>query len=341
MTDTLQEYLRQLEDRAREELAKNESLLQSFTELYLDTTGESEGPEYKYFHTIGITAEAPRITSKLLPKAQLDRDGLYSMSNLQNDLGMVSHKPGSLRSDGFEVLYDAAFRRGYYENNNWAPRFVDVFAQQVKNRALDCYISLDPNRVRINLDNLIYVEADTWYGPKFSESIEDIDNGNVKLSVPLDLQGHGASFLFNDVESLDLSWATKGRVRQFQAMEFKGSSVTSDRSGVAVHPVRYLHSEYDIDEHAFRHIDGALQFMTPDEYSRRKSSDFSHHWKDSKHIKAEYKKIFKVNGALDLGVWMELVSHFFHGNCLVHEYFTGEMPSHIQDAVRRIREMKG
>ena len=46
------------------------------------------------------------------------------------------------------------------------------------------------------------------------------------------------------------------------------------------------------------------------------------------------KKLFKINGHLSIDSWLELSSHYFSGDPLVHEYFEGQLPEQIQKIVK-------
>lgn len=85
------------------------------------------------------------------------------------------------------------FRRGFYYANNFAPRFIELF-WNIDDSDIEQYISLDFDRVRINVDNSMYMEFDTWYGAQFDKDIIKITNNIGKLKPPLDLDDYYISF---------------------------------------------------------------------------------------------------------------------------------------------------
>ena len=116
------------------------------------------------------------------------------------------------------------FRRSYFDKNNFAPRFVELFWKESFND-IEPSIALDCNRVRIDVNDRLYKEFDTWYGAKFSENIELIPDGIVHLRPPLDLDNSFVSLFFNNTYSLDIKWSTKGKIKTFQSEEFKTEDV--------------------------------------------------------------------------------------------------------------------
>lgn len=63
--------------------------------------------------------------------------------------------------------------------------------------------------------------------------------------------------------------------------------------------------------------------------------------KNPAHIKARSRKVFKINGSLATEDWVEFCCHFFAGNPLVYEYFDGNYPRYVDEALERIRASRG
>ncbi len=92
-----------------------------------------------------------------------------------NDAACKPSQGGLLQTDQFILLAHPHFRRGYHRLNNYAPQFVDLF-WQLNELEVSRFIGLDEDRVRINLDNRMYMELDTWYGAPFSKQVDKIPN---------------------------------------------------------------------------------------------------------------------------------------------------------------------
>ncbi|MGE5497875.1 MAG: hypothetical protein ACM3Q2_07390 [Syntrophothermus sp.] len=237
------------------------------------------------------------------------------------------------------LLFSPFFRRGYDYENNYAPRFLEVFVC-LKKTAINKSILLDADMVRINMDQRGYFERDTWYGAKFNQEIDLIDDGTIKLRPPLDLDEFYLSSLFANVYSLDILWQTKGRTKVFQLEEFKTDKVILEYKSHIFHPVRYIHAEYDIDRKHFKHFDGAIHFYSENEYCERRDYDLNYNLKAKTHIKAHSQKLFKLEGRISLETFADFTSQFLTGNPLIFEYFEGKYPDNVQDILNAIRNRK-
>ena len=129
----------------------------------------------------------------------------------------------------------------------------------------------------------------------------------------------------------------KGRIKSFQAEEFKTEKIKITKEGFTYYPVRYVHAEFDLDKNHFRHFDGAIHFYTEEEYYARRKSDFNYNAKNSTHIKTLSEKLFKLNGVVSIEQWIEFTGHFLTGNSLVFEYFEGKYPDAISEILEKVR----
>jgi hypothetical protein len=234
------------------------------------------------------------------------------------------------------VMAHPYFRRGYYKNSNFAPRFIEIFSGYNKD-TIQKYLAIDNDRVRINVDNSMYMEFDTWYGAKFINTISDIQDGIVKLRPPLGLEPSDIEFFFGNTYSLDIKWTSKNGIKVFQAEEFKADKSRIVKNGNEYYPVKYIHAEFDIHAGTFRHFDGAIHFYTEEEYYQRRENDFNYNSKNSLQLKTLSQKLFKVNGQVTIEEWVNLVSHYLTGNPLIFEYFEGKLPDNILDTVEKLK----
>lgn len=225
-----------------------------------------------------------------------------------------------------------------HPGNNWAPRFIDLF-WALNDAGLEKSIALDEDRVRIDVDGSRYAEADTWYGPPFNKEISQIASGNVKLRPPTELSNIRLQMFFSSAYCVDVKWSESGGIKTFQALELKTEDVQIAWGGGQYHPARYLHAEFDTQSRTFRHFDGAVQYLTEAEYQARRDSDFSMTYKTTQHIKPKSKKVFKLNGSIEVDDWVEFSSHFFAANPLMFEYFNGAYPDHILNILEKLRAL--
>ncbi len=328
-------YFAQMEEISRERLAEATDLIAKFTTLAA-SKGVILGTEsFEFIQTIGIVANAPSITKKLLGPIKIERDGLLSFDEIASRLPPSPHYEGCFAGSDFILMANPCYRRGMHRINNWAPRFIELF-WKFDSPGIEKYIALDENRVRINVDGLGYFEADTWYGAPFDEDIRNIKPGIIKLRPPMDLDPRHIPFFFADAYCLDIKWSESDGIKSFQALEMKTEDIKIAVDGLQYFPARYLHAEFDISANCFRHFDGAIQLFTEDEYLQRRDSDFNMTMKNSAHIKARSNKVFKINGPLITKIWVEFCCHFYAKNPLAFEYFSGEYPKYVKENLERI-----
>ncbi len=332
----LENYRQDFERKNKMMLSRYNKVIEEFTQhcrtigVYIDSEA------FVFIPTIGVVCECQNILSRLAPDLKEDKEGLYGWDALSNTFNINNFNSGYFYAHNFMAMASPVFRRGMHSINNWAPRFIDEF-WCLNLEGIDAYLSLDQNRVRINVDNSSYIEEDTWFGAPFNEEISEIADGVSHLRPPSDLDDHYLDFLFNDAYALDICWSTKGSIKSFQALEFKGPKKVIEQNGCTFHPVRYIHAEYDLSKCKFRHFDGAIQFHTAEEYFTRRESNFRHNIKDSIKIKPKSVKSFKLNGSVPVEMWTELSSHFFSSNPLIYEYFSGSYPPYLVDILEKIR----
>ncbi len=327
------QYREYLKEQEREKLESATGLISDFIEFSATKGIVLQQSNFSYIQPIGICAEYPDILYRLSNRMP-DKEGLFREAELLSEYTKSSFLEGFYDAGNYMPMAHPFFRRGYYEKNNFFPRFIEKF-WNLSVPAIEKYIALDSNRVRINVDNTAYKEFDTWYGAPFSQDIAQIKNGVVVLAPPA-----GASYLlFGDVVKLDILWDEAGGIKTFQAEEICNDEVVIEIGGRKYHPVKYIHSEYDLHNSHFRHLDGAVHLYTPEEYAIRKNSDMNFNSKNNRQVKACSTKLFKMDGDISVDIWAEYVGQFFSGNPLVHEYFTGHYPEHVQkmmDEIARI-----
>ncbi len=337
MTDNQKRYFEQLKIEEKEELAINNELVESFKIECKKKGIILTKNNFKHIPTIGIVASYPNLIKFLCPEISEDKEGLFDFSILSNKLKKKPMINGFLFAKNFMLMAHPYFRRGFYEYCNFAPEFIKLFWNQ-DFTGFDSFIAIDKNRVRINTDDSSYFEFDTWFGPKFKSTINEIDDGTSKLCPPQILEDFSSLSLFNDVYCLDIKWETKDGIKSFQAEEFKTDNVKIIKDNKEFYPARYVHAEYTFQKNSFRHFDGAMHFYNEDEYYARRDSDFNYNSKSKVQIKTASEKLFKFNGTISIDIWLEYIGQFFAGNSLVIEYFEGKYPKEISEIIEAIRK---
>ena len=331
------DYFAGRKEESRKKLEAEADLISRFM-IMAASKGVTLGEDsFEYSHTTGIVAKAKGIARKLLGPIAAERDGLLPFNEIASRLPPNHFDGGSFVGPDFILMAHPCYRRGMNPINNWAPRFIDLF-WEFDGPGIEKYIALDEDRVRIDVNGMGCVEADTWFGAPFDEDIRNIKPGIVKLRPPPDLDPIDVSIIFADAYCLDIKWSESDGIKTFQALEVMSVRTQIEVDGQRYFPARYLHAEYDPSAGCFRHFDGAIQLFTEGEYLQRRDSDFNMTMKNQAHVKARSTKVFKINGPLRTSDWVEFCCHFFAKNPLPFEYFSGEYPRHVTEALRRIRE---
>lgn len=325
-----------LAEEARVALLYASHYINRFTN-HADSRGIVLGKDsFQYLPAIGIVANAPGLSRQLLGPMPTQRDGLLAFADIAVKFPPSQFHAGYFVGSEYILMADSCFRRGMHPISNWNPRFIEIFWGSDFSGATK-YIGIDEDRVRVDVDGPAYFERDTWYGAPFNEDIRRIPSGVVKLRPPLDIGRTFNELFFADAYCLDIKWSEASGIKTFQALEFKTDDVQIDIGGVAYHPARYMHAEFEIAANCFRHFDGAIQLYQETEYRQRRDSDFNMTTKMLDHVKARSRKVFKLNGSLKTQDWVELCCHFLASNPLSFEYFTGAYPSHVEEAVSKVR----
>lgn len=331
-----QEYQQRLLEEEQEKIAKNSQTIELFKKHCANLGLQLTNGNFKYIRTIGIVAFYPNLLSFLNSSIQEDKEGLVNCELLDRQVDKQEQTSGFLIRTNYLMLAHPYFRRGFNENANFAPSFIDLF-WGLRKLELDLFIALDFNRVRIDLNGSTYVERDTWYGAKFNKEIHSIADDVSKLRPPLDLGKSRISRFFSHAYSLDTIWETKDGIKTFQAEEFKNEEIKILINGEDYYPVRYIHAEYDLKKESFRHFDGAIHLYNENEYYQRRDSDFNYNSKHLFQIKSNSRKLFKMNGNVNVDTFVVFTSHFFTGNPLIFEYFEGEYPAYIKEMIDKVR----
>lgn len=335
--ENLSKFIENQHKEYKKHLELNKDKIKKFKRYCKSLSIELHDDDFEYWPTIGIVAKKTDILARLEPKINIDKEGLVSCDLLERLFVKKESNFGYYYSDNYMAMASPLFRRGMGEINNWSPNFIKEF-WELSGDQLDLYLLLDFNRVRIDVNDRQYLEADTWYGPPFNESVSSIKDGAVKLRPPLDIKPEFIKFFFNSTYSLDVSWTTNNGIKVFQAWEFKDEERKIEKYKSLFYPVRYLHAEYDEKAGTFRHFDGAIQYYTEQEYFKRRDSDSNHNLKTKDMIKAQSEKLFKINGEISVPLWVNFCSQFYTGNPLIIEYFTGELPERLESKIRKLRE---
>lgn len=292
----------------------------------------------EYNNRIGLICNYPNIIQFLDERFVTDKDGLFHFDALQTFLQPQPMDYGYMADEKYHVMANRFFRRGYSQQNAFAPRFIQEF-WNLQTPSIQKRISLDLNRIRLRVDDSPYFERDWWQGAKFSYNIENIPDGCIKIRPPMDIDELYIRNLFSSAYTLDIMWSSGSGIKTFQAEEVKTDEII-DNDNAGLHPVRYLHAEFDQYKKIFKHFDGAIHWYTKEQYLVRRDQDLNFNKKIPSAIKPSSFKLFRMDGEISIETWEHFTCHFFTGNPLIHEYFVGHTPSYMEEFLNKIRLQK-
>ncbi len=203
-------------------------------------------------------------------------------------------------------------------------RFVDTPAilrhlQQSKSvtlkLALDPILHATPNM----LDQT--VEFDYWYGQYFdTTSLNDRNFSGVTVHGRNDTNGV-LDFTFPLIKTVTYVSNYSNNEKEFQIEEIVPTdSRKSSGHDYVLH--RFAHFIWNQENQTFRHLDCSVLIYTKEQHAKRIKYDWKQ--KDSERYASTYKrkKLFRLDGEMELKVVKDLLFSFFRYNELVMEYFS-------------------
>jgi hypothetical protein len=256
------------------------------------------------------------VVDEVLPDLSYDSDGLL----IRNTDEMSFVKDGVLYED-----YYLQYSREFYRYNLFlSGGFLEVFTNFIKRKdAVNTGVAINPDIV---LNKRYFFEYETRAfirGPK-SISIDKLRDPRF----PEDRRGTVTEHqrvdddpvkrLTFDVEKTQIMWSAQDNLKTIQIEEivpiesrkYEGRDFVGNR---------YVHGIWDVTDECFSHYDGAVRVYEKECYQGRLDSDLKHY--DGKPL---YKKLFRLDSAIDLTTWCDMTARYFWGNELVEEYFDAE-----------------
>lgn len=240
---------------------------------------------------------------------KIDKDELLDLSIDNYDLVKNANTDGMYYKDYF-IYYDDFF----IENKYTVPWFLNFFYDYLK-ETKDLWNNF---RIRLNYDKIISVTKYKqvvlawawWFGPEFRE--EDIFTRirNKTISTKKIRNNPKFSERFgNNIKE------TEFYLNQ-ENSDFQIEEITQDEKD-SYYINRFVHSEFDIKNKKIKHFDGELLYYKKNVYSQR----LWYTLEKNKKVNENKKKIFRIDGQIDVQKWKELILHFFVNNEMILEYF--------------------
>ena len=240
-------------------------------------------------------------------REKLDDDGLLIVDG---DLGLLE---AGIEYRGHVLRYHRFFLGGPDSSPDralfWS--FRDYYnASKGENRFR---VAVDP-RPPITLEEYerrLLVELSTWYGPQFgADKLDDPDL--VGLAVVLRDRPSPYEMRGPVWERTEFLWKQRDGLKTLEVEEV--SDPRHAREGRVQN--RYVHAQRDVERKRIVHFDGAVKVYPEDAYRERHGARLG-----DPGGRPEKVKLFRIDGDVNVGRWLELVGGFFSGNEMVVEYF--------------------
>ena len=254
------------------------------------------------FHDSGL---ARRVFPSLFSKC--DKHGLIPLS------GLKSVGPGVFEIEGLLLFAHRFFRRSLSHYNTLNDPFLERLSATAEDQKLDVRIALDEDLVGHPNTLLKNIELQYWWGPQFSDKLEEI-----KIGVTRHKADESERF-FNAVSATDFWWYEQDGRKTFECEEIRDLNVPSMGESASEFGCRFVHSILVPDNTKSIHLDGSIRLYSEDLMLERVDKDIMHFGR-----RAKYTKLWRVDGPLPVEAWKALINDYYRDNHLVGEYFGGK-----------------
>lgn len=294
-----------------------------------DILKDNLSDNFKYLHSSTLAIVDEGIVNKVFKKLSSlkVKDDLIPIKDLLIDFdykfqGVFIHKTLPLC-----IYADSFFRRSLSRHNCFHYNFLDKFMLFKDNEEVVLKIAIDWDLIGYAPTLLQTMEFDYWFGPKYTDEIDKIEPGLTK-HITNEFERN-----YYQLSSTEFFWKINKNLREFELEELKESEAPTLQD---FYGCRYIHSIYDTNKSTFVHFDGAIRGYDSDLYFERidqKMTEFGR--------RSQYKKLFRMDGKIEINDWKSLITHYMQSNPLIYEYFNAEKPkSELEKPIENITLME-
>jgi hypothetical protein len=247
------------------------------------------------------------LAERVAPRAFETDDTRHQLVDLS---GLRAIGPGVFQFGELVLFAHPFLRRSMSRLNVLNTPLLDRL-QLLSEKGVPVTIALDPDMVGLASSYHPYVELQYWRGPKFNDEV---------TTIPLGLTRHEASDqerYYHGISRTEFWWYEQDMETTFEIEELR--DIPWPHGNDVSHGCRFSHAIVGRDSQTFRHFDGAVRLYPEDLMIERLDTSL-----DKFGRRSRYRKLWRVDGQLDVPVWKELLSDYFRDNHLVGEYFGGE-----------------
>lgn len=260
-------------------------------------------PSCVAIHNTGIAARHFSVLFSLKDDA-----GLIAINELLKDFTYIGEGVFKHKFSECCIFAHSYFRRSQSVYNNFHFYFLNELLSLSGIDEIHTKICLDEDLIGYTPSYLPAMELEYHWGPLFNDDISAIRNGVTRYECD------ETERIFSGILSTEFYWKTDGSEKTFELEEMKENPTPVNQ--VETYHCRYMHSIYNTDLQTFVHFDGAIRSYGIDEMYERLGLSFLTFGR-----RAEYKKLFRIDGRLPIHLWKLLVIHYMQDNPLIYEYF--------------------
>ena len=245
-------------------------------------------------------------------KGIADNDGLLPLNQLLQWFDYKGDGVFASKTTALALMAHPYLRRSQSRHNGYNK----VFLQEL----FEANSDQSPVRIRIDNDFVGFMpsfienlEYDYWFGPKYKDDISKIQEGTTSFMT------NQIEQCFNQIYKTDFVWQEKDGKRQFEMEEVMNE--TSPTLPEGTYACRYLHAFFDPATSVFDHFDGALRCYDLGLICERHDKPIT-----AMGHRAQYTKLFRIDGLIPLNKWKSLITHYLKGNYDVYRYFDEPVP---------------
>jgi hypothetical protein len=296
--------------------------IEPYAEALAERVSAVAGEVTGWWHREAAAVRMPGIAAAHYPDlftigtSYVDKDGLVDVSHLRARTREV--EPGVFHDLERDLLLFAHpfFRRSLSRDNSLNAYVLRSFAAAADTDGVIARLRLDPDLLGHPASARPVMELEYWHGPKYDDDIASIPSGVATH------KNNDHDRRMSGIDKTQIWWKPPedrpGESHPRSVRTFEVEELVEDPSpGLAgdQYGCRYAHAEYDLTSAHISHFDGAIRAYEPYPYLERLD-----HLIDRAGKQAIYTKLFRLDGALSVDLWKQVLTDWFRGNRLIPEY---------------------
>lgn len=219
--------------------------------------------------------------------------------------------PGVYKRGNYLLFAHPYLRRSLSRLNTFAESLLEKL-ENLRNTDINVEIALDMDMIGLVGTQDKEVEYQYWWGPHFSENLDQIDCGITRHN------NQQEQVEYSNVSFTEFGWHIQDDKKTFEVEEIVGNPNIHVGEDNEKYGCRYVHSILNSETKLPCHLDGAIRAYDLEKYVDRINVPLDKAGRDT-----EYTKLWRIDNDIPVGLWKELISDYYRDNMLIGEYFGG------------------